>query len=79
VWTEQDRSLLVALRAEVRETCSICGHQVSVCRDKKTAGTWQVIPSVCQPGLVMAAYADNAAESKKSMRGVVLGSRRTRG
>jgi len=79
VWTEQDRGLLLALLAEQRETCPVCQHQMSVCRDPKTAGTWQVIESVCQPGRVMAAHAENAAESKKPRRGVVLGSRRTGG
>jgi hypothetical protein len=79
VWTEEDRGLLLALLAEQNETCKICGHQMSVCRDPRTAGTWQVVPSICQPGRVMAAEAENAIESKRSMRGVVLGSKRSGG
>lgn len=73
VWTDEDRALVLALLAEQRETCSSCGHPMSQCRDPATAQRWTVIESVCQPGRVMAAAAENNA--KVGRRGIVLGSK----
>lgn len=72
-WSEHDRALLLALLLEQKETCPTCGHPVSVCRDPKTAGRWQVVKSICQAGRVMQAEAENAAETKQ--RGLLLGTR----
>lgn len=74
-WSDVDRGLLLALLAERNETCSLCGHPTSVCRDPKTAGSWQVVEDVCQPSRVAQAVAENAAGSKR--RGVVLITHRT--
>jgi hypothetical protein len=74
-WTDTDRGLLLALLAERRETCSQCGHPMSQCRDKKTAGTWQVITDVCYPTQVAQARARDIA--KEGRNGVVLSTRRT--
>lgn len=76
VWSEQDRGLLLALLAEQKDTCSDCGHQLSVCRDPKTQGTWQVVESVCEARRVMAAHHENKVKAKHPMRGVHIGSRR---
>jgi hypothetical protein len=73
-WDETDRGLLLALLAEQAETCSMCGHQTSQCRDPKTAGSWQVVQEVCQPSRVAQAVAENLAETKT--RGVQLSTRR---
>lgn len=73
-WTDADRGLLLALLAERRETCAQCGHPMSQCRDKNTAGKWQVIEDVCQPTRVAQAEAENIGKSKR--RGVVLSTRR---
>ena len=74
-WTEFDRGLLLALLAERRETCSQCGHPMSQCRDKSTAGTWQVLEDVCQPTRVAQAVAKDIARTGRN--GVVLSTRRT--
>jgi hypothetical protein len=70
-----DRGLLLALLAERRDTCSQCGHQVSECRDPKTAGSWTVVEEICQPSRVAQVKAEDAQKAKK--RGVVLMTRRT--
>lgn len=67
-WTELDRDLLLALRAEQAETCSMCGHPLSVCRDPNRR--WTVKEDICQPSRVAQAMAENAREAGK--RGVVL-------
>jgi len=46
---------------------------MSVCRDPRTAGTWEVVPEVCQASRVAQAEAENIAEKKQ--RGVVLATR----
>ena len=76
-WTDQDRGLVLALLAEQRETCPMCGHQMSECRDPRTARTWQVREEICQPSVILQATRDNAAEAKQKRRGVVLMTRRT--
>lgn len=72
-WTEADRGLVLALLAEQRETCSACGHPMSVCRDPRM--TWQVIEEVCGPSRISQAAAENVRESKR--RGVMLATRQT--
>jgi hypothetical protein len=72
-WTDEDRSLVLALLAEQRETCSTCGHQMSECRDPRTAGRWQVLTEVCQPGRV----AQAVAEDNREARGLHVFTRRT--
>jgi len=74
-WTDFDRGLLLALLAERRETCSQRGHPMSQCRDKKTAGSWQVIEDVCQPTRVAQAVAKDVARAGRN--GVVLSTRLT--
>jgi len=74
-WTDADRGLVLALLAEQRDTCPMCGHPMSQCRDEKTAGGWTVIEEVCQPSRVAQAVAHNVAESKK--RGVALLTKRS--
>lgn len=74
-WSDLDRGLVLALLEERRETCPSCGHPMSVCRDAKTAGSWQVVQDVCQPSRVAQAVAEGLAESKA--RGVMLLTRRT--
>jgi hypothetical protein len=74
-YSDLDRGLLLALLAERRETCPSCGHQMSECRDPRTAGTWQVLDEICQPTRVSQAVAEDIQQSKR--RGVVLMTRRT--
>lgn len=74
-WTEADRGLVLALLAEQRETCPMCGHPMSVCRDQNTAGQWQVKEQICQPSRISQAAAESVSESKR--RGVVLMTKRT--
>lgn len=69
-FTDLDRGLVLALLAEQRETCQSCGHPMALCRDPRTAGTWQVLEDVCQPSRVSQAAADNVRESKR--RGVMI-------
>ena len=76
MWTDEDRALLLALLAEQKETCSTCGHPMSICRDPKTAGTWSIVETICQPGRIIAAHVENAAKAGNPMRGVLVGSRR---
>ena len=76
-WTDLDRGLLLALLAEQRETCQLCGHQMSECRDPRTARTWQIKEEICQPSVILQATQDNMAESKTKRRGVVLMTKRT--
>lgn len=71
-WSELDRGLVLALLAERAETCKMCGHPMSVCRDPKTAGTWLVTEEICQPSRV----AQATAEQSKT-RGVVFHTHRT--
>jgi len=71
-WSELDRGLLLALLAERAETCSMCGHLMSECRDKKTAGSWLVIEDICQPSRVAQATVENS-----KTRGAVFSTRRT--
>lgn len=74
-WTDFDRGLLLALVAERSDTCSQCGHPMSQCRDKSTAGHWTVVEDVCQPSRVAQAVAQDIARTNR--RGVVLKTRRT--
>jgi len=74
-WTDADRGLVLALLAERKETCTSCGHPMSVCRDPSTAGTWTVVQDVCQPSRIAQAVAEDVAKTKK--RGVVFATRRT--
>lgn len=74
-WTDADRGLLLALLAERRETCSECGHPMSLCRDPSTAGRWQVMENVCQATRVAQAVAEDVAQGKR--RGVVLSTKLT--
>jgi hypothetical protein len=73
-WSDLDRGLVLALLEERAETCSMCGHPMSVCRDPRTAGTWQVVEEICQPSRVAQAASENAHERKA--RGVVISTRR---
>jgi transcription elongation factor Elf1 len=63
------------LLAERAETCPECGHPKSVCRDRKTAGTWTVVEEVCQPSVVAQVKAEQIHEAKQ--RGRVIMTRRT--
>lgn len=74
-WSEHDRGLVLALLAERADTCSACGHQISECRNPKTAGTWTVTEQICEPSRVAQAAAENNSEKKK--RGVQYLTRRT--
>lgn len=74
-WSELDRGLLLALLAERAETCSMCGHLMSECRDSRTAGTWSVFEDVCQPSRVAQAW----AEGSKTRGAVILTHRSIRG
>lgn len=74
-WGDLDRGLVLALLAEQREICPLCHHPMSVCRDPKTAGTWEVAEEICQPSRVSQAAAENVRESNR--RGVVVMTRRT--
>jgi len=74
-WTDTDRGLVLALLAEQKETCSLCGHPMSVCRDPSTAGSWTVVQEVCQPTRVAQARSEDLAKTKT--RGAVLMTRRT--
>jgi hypothetical protein len=65
---------VLALLAEQREICQMCGHPMSVCRDPKTAHTWEVKEEICQAARISQAAQENAHEGKK--RGVVLMTRR---
>ena len=74
-WTEVDRGLVLALLAERNDTCNLCGHPMSVCRDKSTAGRWTVVEDVCQPTRVAQAKAEDAAKARK--RGISFATRLT--
>jgi hypothetical protein len=63
---------LLALIEEERQTCPMCGHPMSECRDPRTAGSWQVISEVCQPGRVAQAMAESTTG-----RGVFISTMRT--
>lgn len=76
-WGDEDRALVLALLAERADTCPSCGHPVDVCRDPATAGHWQVLQEICQPGRVAQAVAEDVA--KDGRRGVVISTRRTGG
>lgn len=74
-WSDLDRGLVLALLAEQREVCPLCHHPMSVCRDPRTAGSWEVMEEICQPSRVSQAAAEAVRESKR--RGVVVMTRRT--
>lgn len=78
-WSAADRGLLLALLAERADTCPSCGHPMSVCRDPRTRGTWQVVEETCYPSQVAQAAVDNAQEQKQRKRGVIFMTRRSRG
>ena len=65
----------MALIAEEEETCPLCGHPISVCRDRKTAGTWTVVQETCFPSQVAEVQQEN--NSKAHVRGAVISTRRT--
>jgi hypothetical protein len=67
---------VLALLAEERETCPGCGNPMDECRDRATAGTWQVDVETCQACLVAEAMSDNLNESGKRPRGVHIYTRR---
>jgi hypothetical protein len=52
----------------------MCGHPMSVCRDTKTAGTWQAVEEICQASRMAQVAAENAREAKT--RGAVILTRR---
>jgi hypothetical protein len=62
------------LLQERAEICSMCGHPMSVCRDPRSAGTWEVLEEICQPSRVAQAASENAQERKA--RGLVVMTRR---
>lgn len=74
-WSEDDRALVLALLEEQQETCSMCGHLVSECRDPRTGGHWQVVTEICEPGRVALAF----AEDNREARGLHVYTRRTDG
>jgi len=74
-WTDEDRGLALAWLDEQDDLCPTCGHPKTLCRDPATAGTWEVVQEICQPGRVAQAAAENAAEQRR--RGVVISTRRT--
>ena len=76
-WDDGDRGPVLALLAERKEKCPQCGHPMSVCRDQKTAGTWQAEVEVCQPSVVAQVRAEQIHEAKQ--RGRVIMTRRTAG
>jgi len=65
---------VLALLAERAETCSMCGHPMSVCRDPRTAGTWTVLRDTCYPSQVAQAVMEDGRR-----RGEVIMTRRTGG
>lgn len=73
-WTDMDRGLVLALLEERAETCSSCGHPMSVCRDPATSGSWRVVEEICQPSRVAQAAGENVASEKR--RGVILKTQR---
>lgn len=70
---------MIAHLANEAEMCPSCGHPMSACRDKTTAGKWQVVEEICQPSVILQAVMDNEAESGKKRRGVMLGTKRSGG
>jgi hypothetical protein len=73
-WSDLDRGLVLALLEERAETCSMCGHPMSECRDPRTAQKWLVDEQICQPSRIAQAASENAQERKA--RGVVIMTRR---
>ena len=71
-WSELDRGLVLALLAERAETCPMCGHLMSECRDPKTAGSWTVTEVICEASRVAQATAENSKS-----RGAVFNTHRT--
>ena len=63
--------------AEQADTCPMCGHLISECRDPRTAGQWQVVEQTCEPSRVTDATRHNLTESGVTKRGLVLLTRRT--
>jgi hypothetical protein len=74
-WTDEDRGLLIAWLAEQAEICDMCGHPMSICRDRKTAGLWTVERKVCWPSVVAQVEMEN--DQKAGKRGVVYSTRRS--
>lgn len=77
-WSVDDRAAVLALREQEAETCTMCGHPMSECRDPKTEQTWSVVEEICQPSRIAQAVADNNAKAEKKVRGVVLKTVRNR-
>ncbi len=78
-WTETDRAYVRALLDYDADTCPSCSHQMSECRDPKTARTWQVLTHICEPTRMVQVELDNAAEAARKQRGVMYSTRRTPG
>ncbi len=76
-WTDDDRLLVLALLQIEEDTCEICGHPKSECRDESTAGSWDVLTEVCQPGRMQRAMAEGV--SGKNARGLIYMTKRTGG
>jgi len=75
-WTDLDRGLLLALLAERADKCSECSHPMSLCRDPKRIGDWEVVQDICHPTLIAQVKAEELAKHKR--RGVVLATRNKR-
>lgn len=71
-WTDDDRTAVLALLAEQRETCPGCGNPMAECRDPKTSGKWIVETETCQACVVAEATSDNLNEDGKRPRGVSI-------
>ena len=74
-WTDLDRGVALARMLNQREICSQCGHPISLCRDRKTAGKWKVEHGICQASKAADVVAKKVAESK--VAGVVISTRYT--
>lgn len=53
----------------------MCGHPMRLCRDRKTAGTWQVVVDICEASRVAQVQQENNA--KNNVRGAVISTRRS--
>jgi hypothetical protein len=69
-WTDEDRSLLLALLAEEHDECRECGHPRDVSTDRRTQGTWRVHRRVCEACRILEAEVGNDAEAKSPKRGM---------
>lgn len=72
-WTDDDRTWLLAARAEQAESCPGCGHPMDESRDPATERTWRIVRAQCNACLVLDAERHNLAEAKRPVNGLYLG------